>query len=78
MLPLAQRTRYPGEAGTRGGWGGTPSWNRVFDCSMWERGFLRMFPFMPRLLNGDDLHSEQKKTRALPVSHHKSIFCAGS
>src|SRR6267143_950031 len=30
-VPLARRTRYPGQAGTRGGWGGTPSAIRLLD-----------------------------------------------
>ena len=43
-VPLARRTRYPGETGTRGGWGGTPSESRVLDSWKAGRRILRMFP----------------------------------
>jgi hypothetical protein len=77
VLPLAQRTRYPGEAGTRGGWGGTPSGNRILDSSNAGMRLFEDVSCMSRLLNDDDLHLEHKKARVLPASHHKSIFCAG-
>jgi hypothetical protein len=48
-VPLARRTRYPGQAGKRDGWGGTPSENRVLDCRKTGRGFLKMFPSPSRV-----------------------------
>src|SRR5260370_41133316 len=43
-VPLAQRTRYPGQAGKRGGWGGTPSAARLLDFWMMMRNFFGVFP----------------------------------
>src|SRR5713101_4641663 len=43
-VPLAQRTRYPGQAGKRGGWGGTPSAARLLDFWIMMRNFFGVFP----------------------------------
>ncbi len=43
-VPLAQRTRNPGQAGTRGGWGGTPSAARLPDFRLVVRDFFSVFP----------------------------------
>src|SRR5258708_18124513 len=43
-VPLAQRTRTPGQAGTRGGWGGTPSAIRLLDFRSVVGDFFGVFP----------------------------------
>src|SRR6267142_2686500 len=43
-VPLARRTRTPGQAGTRGGWGGTPSAARLLDFRIVVRDFFVVFP----------------------------------
>jgi len=43
-VPLARRTRYPGQAGTRGGWGGTPSAARLLDFWIVMCNFFGVFP----------------------------------
>src|ERR1700674_626368 len=43
-VPLARRTRYPGQAETRGGWGGTPSAARLPDSRIVVHDFFVVFP----------------------------------
>src|SRR3981189_443703 len=43
-VPLAQRTRNPGQAGARGGWGGTPSAIRLLDFRSVVDDFSGVFP----------------------------------
>src|SRR5260370_4529306 len=43
-VPVAQRTRKPGQGGTRGGWGGTPSAIRLVEFRIVVGVFLGVFP----------------------------------
>src|SRR6267143_3421424 len=58
-VPLARRTRNPGQAGTWGGWGGTPSEARLLDFWILVRNFYYMFPVNQRNLGGRVLDSQR-------------------